>query len=118
MEIVVFAGSLKLGDSVDATMVFARDFQVPECALRKRRLRLECEGIQILGAELQREISSHPVYLDHTLVGRLGGDTAEFTVLPRVDAGTHRVSIQVSPFPGQGFCDDFTLRKIVFSYEL
>jgi hypothetical protein len=118
MEIVVFDGKLKLGDSPDATMVFAQDFVASECALRKRRLTVECEGVQILGAEPQHEISSHAVYLDHTLVGRIDGDRAEFAVLPRVDAGTHRVSIHVSPFPGHGFCDDFTLRKIVFSYEL
>jgi len=118
MEILVFSGELKMGDSPHATMVFAQDFRVPECALRARTLTIECVGVQILGAELQKEVSSHPVYLDHTLIGRLSGDTAEFTVLPPVDAGTHRVSIHVSPFPGAGFCDDFALKKILFSYKL
>ncbi|MGV3719427.1 MAG: hypothetical protein ACO1SX_00840 [Actinomycetota bacterium] len=118
MEIVVFSGELKMGDSAHATMVFAQDFRVPECALRARRMTVECAGVQILGAEPQKEISSHPVYLDHTLVGRLDSDAAEFTVLPPVDAGVHRVSIHVSPFPGAGFCDDFLLKKIVFSYKL
>ena len=68
-------------------------------------------------AEEQREASSHAVYLDHTLVGRLGADRAEFTALPEVGAGPHRVAIHVSPFPGIGFCDDFVLRKVTFSCE-
>jgi hypothetical protein len=57
------------------------------------------------------------VYLDYTLVGRIQADRTELTVLPDVEAGVHRVSVHVSPFPGQGLCDDFTLRRIVFSCE-
>lgn len=117
MELIIFAGELKLGDGAGATMAFAQDFRVSQCAAAPRRLLIECEGVEILGPELHKEVSAHPVYLDHTLVGRLSGNTAEFTVLPGVEAGTHRVTIQVSPFPGQGLCDDFTLRRIVFSCE-
>jgi len=116
MEIEVFAGELKLGDSRDATMIWAQDFRVVQCALMEKKLRIECEGVEIrVTAEEQREVSSHAVYLDHTLVGRLGGNTAEFSVLPEVGAGPHRVAIHVSPFPGTGLCDDFILRRVVFS---
>jgi len=36
------------------------------------------------------------------------------TLLPDVEAGVHRIAIHVSPFPGLGLCDDFTLRRVVF----
>jgi hypothetical protein len=118
MQIDIFEGELKLGDSKDATMVWAQDFRVLQCALQQKKLVVECEGVQILvAAEEQREASSHAVYLDHTLVGRLTADRAEFTALPEVGAGPHRVAIHVSPFPGIGFCDDFALRKVTFSCE-
>ncbi|MFN3652686.1 MAG: hypothetical protein ACK47B_24170 [Armatimonadota bacterium] len=117
MEVTVFEGELRLGDSKDATMVFAQDFRVEQCALGDRRLRISCQGVEILGAELHKEIAAHPVYLDHTLLGRLTASEAEFTVLPVLDAGIHRVAIHVSPFHGFGVCDDFTLRKIVFHCE-
>jgi len=115
MEIVIFDGELALGDSKAATMVWAQDFRVVQCALQERKLTIECSGIQILGPEEHHEISSHPVYLDNTLVGRLDRDRTELTLLPPVDAGTHRVSVHVSPFPGTGFCDDFTLKRVVFT---
>ena len=109
---------MALGDGKAASMVWAQDFRVEQCALQQKKLLIECEGVQILvTAEEQREVSAHPVYLDHTLVGRLTGNTAEFTVLPEVGAGPHRVTIQVSPFPGTGLCDDFVLRKVTFSCE-
>jgi hypothetical protein len=114
-EIVVFEGSLPLGDSKNASMVFAQDFRVEQCALKERRLVVECAGVEILGPKEHQEISSHPVYLDHVLVGRLGGDRVEFSVLPAVDAGIHRVEIHVSAFPGFGLCDDFTVKRVVFS---
>jgi hypothetical protein len=114
MEIVIFEGELRLGDSKNATMVFAQDFRVMQCALGERRLTLECTGVEILGPEEHHEVSSHPVYLNHVLVGRLDADRKEFTVLPAVEAGSHRVTVHVSPFPGPGVCDDFTLRKVVF----
>ena len=117
MEIVIFDGQLPMGDSKNATMVFAQDFRVPECVLTERKLTVTCEGVQILGEERHREISSHPVYFDRVLVGRVSGDRAEFTTLPPVDAGLHRISIEVSPFPGSGLCDDFTLQRVVFSAE-
>jgi hypothetical protein len=115
MEIVIFEGELKMGDGVNATMVFAHDFRVEECALAERKLMIECAGVEILGPEEHQEISSHPVYLDHALVGRIGRDRTELRVLPVVEAGAHRVAIHVSPFPGLGLCDDFTLRRVVFS---
>jgi hypothetical protein len=118
MEIVIFEGEIKLGDSKNATMVWAQDFRVVQCALQEKRLLIECEGVEIrVTAEDQREISAHAVYLDHTLVGRLSGNTGEFKVLPEVGAGPHRVAIHVSPFPGTGLCDDFTLRRVVFSCD-
>lgn len=117
MEITIFQGELKLGDSKGATMVFAQDFRVEQCAGKERRLTVECAGVEILGPELHKEVSSHQVYLDHNWIGRLNGDTADFTTLPAVEAGVHRVSIHVSPFPGAGLCDDFTLRKVVFTCE-
>ncbi|MCC2670985.1 MAG: hypothetical protein K0Q72_3456 [Armatimonadetes bacterium] len=115
MEIVIFDGELRLGDSVGATMVFAQDFRVQQCAGAIRKLTILCAGVEILGAEDDKEVSAHSVYLDHTWVGRLTGNMAELTTLPSVEAGTHRVSIHVSPFPGFGVCDDFTLRKVVFT---
>jgi hypothetical protein len=116
MEVTVFEGEIKLGDSKEATMVWAQDFRVVQCALQEKKLTIECEGVEIrVTAEEQREISAHAVYLDHTLVGRLSGNGAEFTVLPEVAAGAHRVAIHVSPFPGTGLCDDFVLKRVVFS---
>ena len=115
MDITVFEGELTMGDGKGATMLFAQDFRVLQCALQEKKLTIECEGVQILGRAEQLEISSHAVYLDHTLVGRLSGNKAEFTLLPGVEAGPHRVQIHVSPYPGAGLCDDFTLRRVVFS---
>jgi len=115
MELVIFQGEIKLGDGVNASMLFAQDFRLFQCAGKERRLTIECEGVEILGPELHKEVSSHPVYLDHTLVGRLGGNSGEFTILPEVEAGAHRVRVEVSPFPGTGLCDDFVLRRVVFS---
>ena len=115
METVIFEGALPLGDSKGATMVWAGDFRAMQCALAERKLTVECAGVEILGPPEHREVASHPVYLDHVMVGRLSGDRAEFTVLPAVEAGVHRVSIHVSPFPGVGLCDDFTLRRVVFT---
>jgi hypothetical protein len=115
MEIVIFEGELPLGDGPAATMVFAHDFRLPQCAAGERKLTVECAGIEILGPEEHREISSHAVYLDHTLIGRLAKDRTEFTLLPPVEAGVHRVAVHVSAFPGLSFCDDFTLRRVVFS---
>jgi hypothetical protein len=115
MEIVIFEGELKLGDSKGATMVFAQDFRVVQCATGERKLTVECRGVEILGPELHKEISAHRVYLDHTLVGRLSADRAEFSVLPEIEAGVHRVAIHVSPFPGAGLCDDFLLKRVTLS---
>ena len=115
MEIVVFQGELKLGDGANASMLFAQDFRLFQCAGKDRRLTIECEGVEIFGPELHKDVSSHPVYLDHTLVGRLSGNSAEFTILPDMEAGAHRVRLEVSPFPGTGLCDDFLLRRVVFS---
>lgn len=118
MVIDIFEGELRLGDSKNATMVWAQDFRVEQCALQQKKLVVECEGVEILvTAEEQREIASHAVYLDHTLVGRLSGNTGTFAVLPEVGAGPHRVAIHVSPFPGTGLCDDFVLRKVTFSCD-
>ena len=117
MDTVVFEGALSLGDSKAATMAFAQDFRVGQCATGKRMLTVEASGVQILGPEEHREVSSHPVYLDNVLLGRLDADRKVFAVLPRVEAGMHRVSIHVSPFPGHGLCDDFTLKRVVFSCE-
>lgn len=117
MEIVIFEGELKMGDGKGATMVFAQDFRVLQCALQDKRLTILCEGVEILGTEAQKEISSHAVYLDHTLVGRLAGNSADFTLLPDVEAGAHRVSIHVSPFPGSGLCDDFVLKRVIFACQ-
>jgi hypothetical protein len=114
MQITIFEGELKMGDGKGATMLFAQDFQVVQCAVGDRRLTVECSGVEILGPEAHREISAHAVYLDHTLVGRLSGDRAEFTILPEVAAGAHRVAIHVSPFPGAGLCDDFVLKRVEF----
>jgi hypothetical protein len=115
MEIVIFEGELALGDSKNTTMVFAQDFRVMQCAVGERKLTIECSDIQILGPEEHQEISSHAVYLDQCPVGRLKQDRTELTLLPEVEAGVHRVAIHVSPFPGLGLCDDFTLRRVVFS---
>jgi hypothetical protein len=115
MEIVVFDGNLRLGDGRDATMVFAQDFRVEQCAVGERRLTVECDGVEILGREEVREVSSHAVYLDHTLVGRLDRDRTVFKILPAVAAGVHRVAIHVSPYPGLGVCDDFALKRVVFT---
>jgi hypothetical protein len=115
MEIVIFEGALSLGDSANATMVFAQDFRVMQCAAGERKLTIECRDIQILGPEEHQEISSHAVYLDHCMVGRLKHDRTELTILPDVEAGVHRLAIHVSTFPGLGLCDDFTLRRVVFS---
>ena len=118
MTIDIFEGELRLGDSKSATMVWAQDFRIEQCALKQRKLAIECEGVEIrVTAEDQREISSHAVYPDHTPVGRLSGNGVVFTVLPEVAAGPHRVAIHVSPFPGVGLCDDFVLRKVTFSCE-
>jgi hypothetical protein len=117
MEIVIFEGELPLGDSRNATMVFAHDFRVGQCALQEKKLMIECSGVEILGPEEHHEIASHPVYLDQTLVGRISQDRSEFMLLPVVEAGVHRVAIHVSPFPGLDLCDDFTLRRVVFSCE-
>jgi hypothetical protein len=116
MDIIVFAGKLPMGDSQDTTMVFAQDFRIDECATKEKKLSVECAGVEILGPPEHHEVSSHPVYLDHTLVGRIDADKKEFSVLPTVEAGAHRVAIHVSPFPGFGLCDDFTLKRVVFSY--
>ena len=116
MEILIFDGELKLGDSKDATMVWAQDFRVIQCALQEKKLTIEAEGVEIrVTAEEQKEVSSHAVYLDHTLVGRMAANVAEFTVLPEVGAGPHRVAIHVSPFPGSGLRDDFVLKRVVFA---
>ena len=112
---MVFEGDLPMGDGKGATMVFAQDFRVEQCALQEKKLTVECKGVEILGEPEQKEISSHPVYLDHTLVGRLDANRMEFTTLPEVAAGVHRVEIHVSPFPGLGLCDDFTLKYVIFS---
>jgi hypothetical protein len=76
---------------------------------------IECQGVQILGANAEHDVSSHAVYLDRLLLGRFDGDRAVFKVLPALEAGVHRVAIHVSSFPGVGLCDDFTLRRVVFS---
>lgn len=115
MEIVIFDGLLSLGDSANATMVFAQDFRVMQCAVGERKLTIECSGIQILGPEEHQEISSHAVYVDQLLIGKLKDDRTELMLLPSMEAGTHRLAIHVSSFPGLGLCDDFTLRRIVFS---
>ena len=115
MVIDVFEGDLRMGDSKNATMVWAQDFQVMQCALQEKRLIIECEGVEILGREDQKEIASHAVYFDHTLLGRLSGNSVEFTLLPEVAAGSHRVAIHVSPFHGAGLCDDFVLKRVTFS---
>lgn len=115
MEIVIFDGELRLGDSRNASMVFAQDFRVEQCALGERNLTVECAGVEILGAPELHELSSHAVYLDHTPVGRLDADRATFTRLPPVEAGVHRIAIHVSPLPGLGVCDDFILKRIVFT---
>ena len=115
-SVTVFDGDLKLGDSRNATMVFAQDFRMPRCALADRKLTVECSGVQILGDADQKEISSHRVYFDQLLLGRLDSDRGEFSILPPVDAGVHRVRVEVSTFPGFGLCDDFSLRRITFEY--
>jgi hypothetical protein len=115
METVIFEGNLALGDGKSATMVFAHDFRVEQCAVGERSLTVECAGVQILGPEEHREVSSHPVYLDNVLIGRLDADRKVFTVLPEIEAGLHRVSIHVSPFPGYSLCDDFTLERVVLT---
>jgi hypothetical protein len=117
MVIDIFEGELRMGDSKNATMVFAQDFRVEQCALQNKKLFVLCEGVEILGPEEHREISSHTVYLDHTLVGRLGGNAGEYKILPEVAAGAHRVEVHVSPFPGVGLCDDFVLKSITFSCD-
>ena len=98
MEITIFEGELKMGDSKDTTMVFAQDFRVVQCAGAERKLTVECAGVEILGPEVSREISSHLVYLDHTLVGRLAGNRAEFTILPEIEAGAR----EYEALEGQG----------------
>ncbi len=113
MEITVFEGELKMGDGKGATMVFAQDFRLMQCANDERRLTVECEGVEILGAAGVKEISSHAVYLDDLLIGRFRENRAVFTTLPPMDAGRHRVRVEVSTFPGLGFCDDFTLKRVV-----
>jgi hypothetical protein len=117
MVIEIFDGELRMGYGKNATMVFAQDFRLEQCALQKKKLYVLCEGVEILGAEEHREISSHPVYFDHTLIGRLSGNSGEFSVLPEAGAGPHRVTIQVSPFPGTGLCDDFVLKSVTFACE-
>ena len=117
MQIIVFEGHLPMGDSKGATMLFAQDFRVEQCALQMKTLTIECEGVDILGQEDELAVSSHPVYFDHTLLGRLSQNRTEFTILPMVDAGVHRVRIEVSPYPGLGLCDDFTLRRITFACD-
>jgi hypothetical protein len=49
------------------------------------------------------------------MVGRLKQDRTELTLLPNVEAGVHRIAIHVSTFPGLGLCDDFVLRRVVFT---
>lgn len=115
MEIVIFQGELRMGDGANASMLFAQDFRLFQCAQGERSLSIECEGVEILGPELHKEISSHLIYLDNTLVGRLSGNSGEFTILPAVEAGSHRVRLEVSPFPGTGLCDDFVLKRVVFT---
>src|SRR5439155_19756471 len=95
MEVVIFDGALPMGDSKNTTMVFAQDFRVEQCALGERKIRIECAGVEILGTNEQHDVSSHAVYLDHLLLGRFDGDRAEFTVMPPLDAGVHRVAIHV-----------------------
>ncbi len=114
MEVTLFDGQLPMGDGKNATMLFGQDFRVPECVLTDRKLILICKGVQILGDESVREISSHPVYFDRVLIGRIGSDRTELTLLPPVDAGIHRITIEVSPFPGYSLCDDFILERIQF----
>lgn len=115
MEIVIFEGELKMGDSKNATMLFAQDFRVEQCALGERTLSVECDGVEILGTDAELEISSHAVYLDQTLVGRFDRDRKVFTLLPPVAAGIHRVAVHVSAYPGFGLCDDFVLKRVVFT---
>jgi len=115
MEIIIFEGELKMGDSVGATMVYAQDFRIIQCAMMEKKLRIEAEGVQILGPKEHEDASSHSVYFDHTPVGKIKSDVTELTVLPEAGAGPHRLAIHVSPFPGPGFCDDFVLKKVVFS---
>lgn len=117
IEVVVFEGRLPMGDGKGATMLFAQDFELAQCGSGARKLTVECEGVQILGPAEHQEISSHLVYLDHTLVGRLRADRAEFSLLPAMDAGLHRVRVEVSAFPGFRFCDDFLLKRILFHCE-
>jgi hypothetical protein len=38
MEITVFEGELKLGNGANATMVFAQDFRVIQCARMEKKL--------------------------------------------------------------------------------
>lgn len=113
MEYLIFEGSLRMGDSKDATMVFAQDFEVSQRATGERELLIACEGVEILGRDEQLEAAAHPVHLDHTVVGRIRADDTRFKTLPVLGAGPHRVRIDVSPFHGHGFCDDFVLRRVV-----
>lgn len=113
MEIVIFEGELAMGDSKNTTMVFAQDFRVLQCATGTRKLTIETDGVAILGAKEVLEASSHAVYLDHCLVGRMDSDKTELTALPDIEAGAHRVAIHVSTFPGSGLCDDFVLKRVV-----
>jgi len=114
MEVIVFEGELRMGDSRNATMVFAQDFRAEQCAGRRRELIVECDGVQILGQSNHLEVSSHMVYVDATMIGRIRSDRTLFATLPLVEAGVHRVRVEVSPFPGFGLCDDFTLKRIIF----
>ena len=113
MEVTVFEGALRMGDGKDATMVFAQDFRLLQCANNERRLTVACEGVEILGPPEVKEISSHAVYLDDLCLGRISADHAVFPVLPALEAGRHRIRIEVSTYPGPGLCDDFTLKRVI-----
>jgi hypothetical protein len=117
MEIVIFQGELRMGDSVDATMAFAQEFRLLQCATRNKKLTVEAEGVQILGTPETRDVASHSVFFDGLHVGKMSGDRTELTILPEAFAGPHRVEIRVSTLPGSGLCDDFILKRVAFSGE-
>ena len=117
MQVIIFEGELRMGDSVGATMVYAQDFRLSQCAMKKKELLIETDGVQILGGAEQQRVSSHDVYFDHAHVGKIDSDRTLLTLLPEASAGPHRVSIHVSPFPGAGLCDDFVLKRVLFTCE-
>ncbi len=112
-EVTIFNGRLPMGDGLQSTMVFAQDFRLPQCILTERALLIQAEGVQVLGEAAAREVSGHTVWVDHVLIGRIYADRTELNMLPPLDAGVHRVTIQVSPYPGFSLCDDFILERVV-----